>query len=529
MIKALLKKQIWALKAFFTVGKNGKRRSVGAIIGFATLLLYGLGGMAVLFWMLAAQLCVPLVSAGFGWVYFAFIATIATGFGIIGGVFMAKTQLYEAKDNDFLLSMPIPAWAILFSRMIGLYLLTFAFETLVFAPAVIKYYTVVGVSVTALLGGVSVLLIMPLGAMTICCFLGFALAWITAKFPLKNLLTVLGFAGFIVIYIVLNSKMQEYLTYVMTHGEAVGNVMQTALYPFSKLGEAACGEMSSLLMFIIMFAGLFAVVYFILSATYLRIATMRRSGKRAKYKGEIGKTASSQMALLKRELLHFIKSPAYFLNTSMGTIMMLIVSVMVLVKGDVFGLTPIMVDAMGDKIALLVALILCVMTSSNMITACSISLEGESLWLVQSLPTKTSEIFKSKIYLQFLITVIPALVCGLIMWIFMKFSFGWLCFLIALVFICSMMFALMGLAINLKFPNLHWTNETVAIKQGLSSVISMFGGWGVALLPLGGYFLFGKYLSAWVYGLLCLSFFVLVGVGFVLWLKRRGEKIFENL
>jgi ABC-2 type transport system permease protein len=225
MIKALLKKQIWALRAFFTVGKNGKRRSVGTIIGFAALLLYGLGGTAVLFWMLAAQLCAPLVAAGFGWVYFAFIATIATGFGIIGGVFMAKTQLYEAKDNDFLLSMPIPTWAILFSRIIGLYLLTFAFETLVFAPAVIKYYTVAGVSVAALLGGVLVLLVMPLGAMALCCFLGFVLAWITAKFPLKNLLTVLGFAGFIVIYIVLNSKMQEYLTYVMMHGEAVVAVL----------------------------------------------------------------------------------------------------------------------------------------------------------------------------------------------------------------------------------------------------------------------------------------------------------------
>jgi len=88
---------------------------------------------------------------------------------------------------------------------------------------------------------------------------------------------------------------------------------------------------------------------------------------------------------------------------------------------------------------------------------------------------------------------------------------------------------LMGLAINLKFPNLHWTNETAAVKQGLSSALAMFGGWGVALLPLGGYFLFGKYLPAWGYALLCLTLFVLACVGLIVWLKRRGEKIFENL
>jgi len=529
MIKALLKKQIWALKAFFTVGKNGKRRSVGAIAGFALLFLYGFGGMAVLFWLMAGELCEPLVSVGFGWVFFAFIATIATGFGIIGGVFMAKTQLYEAKDNDFLLSMPIPSWAILLSRMIGVYLLTFAFETLVFAPALIKYYTVVGLSATALLGGIVILLVMPLGAMSICCLLGFVLAWITAKFPLKNLLTVVGFAGFIVVYIWLNGKMQEYLTYVMMHGEAVGEVMKTALYPFAKLGEAACGEVGSLLLFLVIFGGLFAVVYLILSATYLRVATMRRSGKRTKYKGEVGKAASPQMALFKRELLHFIKSPAYFLNASMGTIMMLIMTVMVFVKGDLFGMTSLLAGSMGDKMSLLVAFILCIMTSSNMVSACSVSLEGESIWLVRSLPVATSLIFKSKLYLHFFLTAIPALICGLAMWIVMELSLPWLFLLVAVALIASMLFALMGLAINLKFPNLHWTNETAAVKQGLSSALAMFGGWGVALLPLGGYFLFGKYLPAWGYALLCLTLFVLACVGLIVWLKRRGEKIFENL
>ncbi len=529
MIKALLKKQIWALKAFFTIGKNGKRRSVGAIVGFAVLLLYGFGAMAFLFWLMAGELCAPLVSAGFSWVYFAFMATTATGFGIIGGVFMAKTQLYEAKDNDFLLSMPIPAWTILFSRMIGLYLLTFAFETLVFAPALVKYYTVVGVSVTALLNGIVLLLVMPFGAMAICCLLGFVLAWITARFPLKNLLTVLGFGGFVAVYILLNSKMQEYLTYVMMHGEAVGEVMQTALYPFAKLGEAACGDARSLLIFVGIFGGLFAVVYLVLSATYLRIVTMRRSGKRAKYKGAVGKISSPQTALLKREFLHFIKSPAYFLNASMGTIMMLIMSVMVLVKGDLFGLTPVLNEVMGDTMPLLVTLILCFMTSSNMVAACAISLEGESIWLVQSLPTETSKIFKSKIYLHFLLTAIPALVCGFAMGIVMELSLGWLLLLLVAAVISSMMFAVLGLVINLKFPNLQWTNETQAVKQGLSSLISIFGGWGVVLLPLGGYFLFGKYLPAWGYALLCLALFVFICVGLILWLKSRGEKIFENL
>ena len=111
----------------------------------------------------------------------------------------------------------------------------------------------------------------------------------------------------------------------------------------------------------------------------------------------------------------------------------------------------------------------------------------------------------------------------------MELSLGWLLLLIAVAIVASMMFAVLGLAINLKFPNLHWTNETQAVKQGLSSLLAIFGGWGVSLLPLGGYFLFGKYLPAWSYALLWLALFTFIGIGLLLWLKKRGEKIFENL
>ena len=140
MLRALFKKELLSVFSFFLQGKDGKRRSKGATIGFFVLIIYGFGAGGAMFWLLAEALCAPLADSSLAWVYFAFMSVIATAFGVVGGVFMAKSKLYEAKDNDFLLSMPIPAWAILLVRMTGLYLFTFLFEGLVFVPALAQYY-----------------------------------------------------------------------------------------------------------------------------------------------------------------------------------------------------------------------------------------------------------------------------------------------------------------------------------------------------------------------------------------------------
>ena len=54
----------------------------------------------------------------------------------MGSVFTAQTQLYNARDNEMLLAMPIPSAAILGSRMIMLLLLNYFYEAIVAIPAI---------------------------------------------------------------------------------------------------------------------------------------------------------------------------------------------------------------------------------------------------------------------------------------------------------------------------------------------------------------------------------------------------------
>ena len=86
-----------------------------------------------------------------------------------------------------------------------------------------------------------------------------------------------------------------------------------------------------------------------------------------------------------------------------------------------------------------------------------------------------------------------------------------------------------GLVLNLKKPNLTWTNETVPVKQGFSVTVHMFSGWGIVL----------------VFGAASYALFNLIGtdsciLGFAIimiliarvlngWLRKTGTIIFSEL
>ncbi len=526
MIITLLKKQMLSFVAPFTQSKEGKPRSTGSTVGFVTIMLILFVGMGMLFYGMADMLCAPLVAGGLSWLYFSFMGTMATALGAVISLFMAKTSLYEAKDNDLLFSMPIPSWMILFTRMAGLYLLTLLFETFVFLPALVCYFVAVGFSFTVLVFGVIVLLIMPFGALALCSVLGWLLALFSAKLPLKNLFTVILCLAVMVGYVLLESKLNEYLGYVVANGGVVAEKMQTILFPFWKMGLACVGEWAGLGWYLLIFGGAFALVYLLLAKTYLSLVTANRGGKKTKYVSKEGKQGHPFLALLKKEIMRFTKNPMVALNCFLGTLFLVAFPFGALFMGD---LTEALLAANADGLAALVlSAIVCGLIALNIISAASVSLEGESIWIARSLPLPTKKILLAKAAFHFLATALPTLFAAVFFGVL--YRMGGHTILVALVGIAFSAYGgLFGLLINLKLPNLHWENELVAVKQGFSPLLSMLAELGVTALLIGGYFLFGKYLHAAVYLAICIAFLVAASGVLLGWICRRGTKIFENL
>ena len=161
MLKILLKRQLYELnRSFFYDPKKGKSRSKFAsaafIVLYALLMVCVLGGM---FAFCAYQLANPLRAAGLDWLYFALFGIIGLMFGVFGSVFNTFSALYQAKDNDLLLSLPIPVSHILISRLIGVYLMGLMFSGVVMIPAAVVYWIFAPFSVMGIIG--SFMLISP--------------------------------------------------------------------------------------------------------------------------------------------------------------------------------------------------------------------------------------------------------------------------------------------------------------------------------------------------------------------------------
>ena len=78
-------------------------------------------------------------------------------------------------------------------------------------------------------------------------------------------------------------------------------------------------------------------------------------------------------------------------------------------------------------------------------------------------------------------------------------------------------------------PNLSWTNELAPIKQSLSVVISMFGGWVVSIVLSVLYYTTAYPMGVSLYFVVILVAFAIASVVLCIWLKKKGTIIFANL
>ena len=215
-------------------------------------------------------------------------------------------------------------------------------------------------------------------------------------------------------------------------------------------------------------------------------------------------------------------------NTALGSMLFVILIIFAFFNAELVD----MINASGvekGEIAVIVAVVLSFIAASNTITASSVSLEGENLWIIRLAPVKTEEIFGAKLLLQIALTCIPGtiatvLVCALLQIPFWLSLLVWLC-----VSVMACLCAALGLIVNLKLPNLTWTSEIAAVKQSLSVVVAMFLSWGIAALLIAGHFTIGTLMGAELYLVFAAALYA-SAFGFMLvWLGTRGVKIFERL
>lgn len=531
MIKALFKKQM--LEVFSWVyfdRKNGKNRSKGGIIGYAALYLLLFGFLGVFFFQMAKTLCKPLSDAGFGWLYFALMGLIAVAMGVFGSVFNTYSSLYKAKDNDFLLSLPVPSGKILMIRLCGVYFMGLMYELIIAIPTMLVYFIAVKPTVLSVVLNLLLPLVLSFFVLTLSCILGFFVAAISSKVKSKNIITVLLSLVFVSGYYYICMKSQKIIQSILAAPEKAGSSVKSILYPLYRMGLGAEGDVISFLIFTLMVAALFFVTYLVLSRSFLSLATANKGAAKKAYKEKAAKTSSIEKALLLKELRNFLGCSIYMLNCGLGIVLMPIAAVAVLIKGS--DLAAILAEVLGEYanvIPLLAVAAVCMLCSMNDITAPSVSLEGKNLWLVQSFPIPAKKVLHAKLQLHLILTVIPAALLAVCVCIAFRITLPYAILILAFILIFIFLMALIGLALNLKMPNLNWTDPTVPVKQSLCVMIALFGGWAIVMALGGLYLLVMKFITPLVFLITVSIVLAFIGVLLLKWIDTKGAKIFETL
>lgn len=554
MLKTLLKKDLQQILINFGItissGKKGRQRqlrSKGGVVGMIILWAFVLVSCGFAIAGMGHLLGEALIPAGLEWLYFVILGSIGLIVAVFLNGFMASAVLFKAKDNELLLSMPVPPKYILLSRTAELFVLSVIYTAVIFIPAylmrsiIIDHFSFVDVIFCILM-----ILINSLTVVGISAILGWIYTVIGNHVKNKSVFSVVLTVVLLGGYYYINFNSQKYLNMLVASSFGIGEKIESSIFgfPLYQMGMAACGNPKSLVICEVLTIVFFVAVYAVLTRTFVKVTTS--SGKSVQRKFDTSKQVNVKMkskrkALFKKELSRFVSSPTYMLNCGLGLLFFVAAVVLLVIKNAYLNeiidllayelVNPKMsTQIRGDFLPLAIFLFSVLLSSTCDMAAPSISLEGKNIWIFKSMPVKASDIFIAKENLQVYLTV-PAITLFIAVAV-VVFHVNWTSAIMA--WAASVVYvrlnAALAVMLDLRMAKLEWVSEAVPIKQSLQVVIILFGSWIVAL-ALGAlyYFVFKDIISGSNFMLVLLVVFVFATRLVDRWLNTKGVERFAAL
>lgn len=544
MLRVLLKARLQALlyglsgagkTDRFGRARNSKAGLVIVAIAFPMLFLTYLFLLLQFFGLLAEVTSAMQLE----WLHFAAAAAVAAVLSVFGSVFSTQSQLFDAKDNELLLSMPVKPRDILLSRLVLVYLLNLVFSALVMIPCGISALAQFVCTPLGIVGFVLAILLLPLLSTAICCLLGWLLSLLTAKMSNKAIMNTLMTVVFLVVFYLVyfrflnlvnneDGQSAELLLSLLPKLESTFSQFLAPFCWFGKLfaeGNVLCGIGALLVTVLPM-----VLAVALLSRSFFKIAMSESGAKKRVYQRSPLRVSGLRWALVKKELKHFVSSSVYMTNCGLGLIMLLGASVFLLVRRDLAATLTEALTAMGapeGTETIVAVLAICFFGFCNTMTAPSVSLEGRSRWIVQSIPADLSHVIFAKVDMQLLLTVPVLLVASAAAAICFRLNGPALVLVLLVPQILNLLTALSGVWLNLLMPKYNWSSENVPVKQSAPVAIEICGTmFGVMLLAFVYFAFLRDVLSPYVMLAVCGGLAAVLCAVLWLWLRKNAARKF---
>lgn len=463
--------------------KGGKMKAIAVLIGFSLLGLMILATSAFYSYMIAEIFSVMDLLR----ILPALMMAVSSLMTLVTTIYKAGSVLFSFQDYDLVMSLPISQKSVVASRIVILYLMNELFALVLLLPMMVVYaiFAQPGIAFYGIF--FLTLLCVPMLPVVIASVIGVVVSMISARFRHKNLVgTLLMLLAVLAIMIGsfgLDGSSMEQI------GELGTAFMKTVnrIYPLAGMyTDALCdGKLLPLLGFLACSVLPFALFVMIVSKWFQTMHTFCSSvGTRSNFVlgKEKRKTHTPFLALYQKEFRRFLSSPLYILNTSIGMILSVILAVAIFFVPSQTMEQMVGLPGFSQMISLIAPIFLSFFIGMSSTSACSISLEGKSLWIIRSLPVDTSTIFAAKIGVNLTITVPISILDSFLLGLFLQPDLiGWIGMFVIPLLYCFYI-SLAGLACNLRFPNFAWTSETAVIKQSAATFCGVMSG----MLPVVG-------------------------------------------
>lgn len=515
MLKILLKKQLLEVnRSLFVNQKNGKARSKGSVVAYIALyvvLLVGvIGGM---FGFFGSLMCEPLVDMGLGWLYFLLYAFIALLLGLFGSVFNTYGSLYAAKDNDLLLSLPIPLKTVIVSRLSTVYILGLAYSAVAFLPGIIVYLFYFKPTLELIVGQIAAVIVISIIVLILSTLLGLLVAKIATKIKNKTFISVVSCLAFIAIYYIFYFRAQDFVMNIVDQAGDLAATLQGSSQVIYHFGLMCTGDWASIGMFMAGCLVAMIVLIRIVSLNFMKLATTVASSKKVDTRLKTLKAKSVRKTIFAKEVGRFLASSQYILNCGLGIIFLPALGVLLLMEGNSlledFGFD--FATYPGHITVILIGMLsmLCSMVDP---AAPSVSLEGKTHWIAQSLPVNPWYFLREKMNLEWILTAIPMLVAQICILMAFKPDLTYTLILLVVPQIYVAFSAILDIALSVFNAKYNWSNEIYVIKQSMCVAIALFAGWIFAAAFIALYFLTEMepvpYICIWV-GVLVIAGFLI--------------------
>ncbi|MBQ2622795.1 hypothetical protein IJG12_00525 [Candidatus Saccharibacteria bacterium] len=528
------------LKASMSEGMNvfrvyGKKQSklvrISLPIVLAIIIMVSVAGYA-------DMMMEPLAEVGMEFVVLTLYIIMAALFILVEGIYKASGLLFNCRDDDLMLSLPVKKSTVLTIRVLKFYLFEVMINAIVFIPAMVVYAMRVGVGPSFYLVSLTALLILPILPIVIASLVGGIIAFSSAQFKHKNIAQIILTTLLLLVLLFVSINIKDILQTLAQNAKSVNEIITKLYYPAGQYIHLVLDfKFVDYLIFILTNVGLFTLMLLTLGSVYYKINSRVKIVKTdTALRSYTLKYNRPLMALFKKEIGRFVSSPVFLINAGFGLVLYVVVVILVCVNMDG---TLDMFSKMGAEIpveaiinympACLFGLIFftSMMTS---ITSSMISLEGKSFNILKSLPTNPVTIIMAKV-LAAVAVMIPILLVGdIVMFVRFDFDIWQILMIVCSSIIMPLVSEVVGIVINLKYPKMNAQDDTEVVKQSMSSMVAVFVGFGSSIMMI--YIIYNTFnngLSASGTVGAGLLFGVAALVLLLIYLWRRGIKDFNSI